>query len=124
MRPHCNRGTGGSTARRRRNLDTKLLEALDLPGLGVRRHVDGGLEAERARSDPDTQAEIARAANGDGVFREEGPGFRGGQLADVFAIGEEPAVPGKSFGKQEDLVDAAAGLDRASDREVAVCLDV
>lgn len=105
------------------DVHAQLAQPLDLPGLGIEGHVNGGPEAEGTRGNAHTEPKISGATNRDHVAREERSRLGSGQLGDVVPVREQPVPPREVFGEHEDLVDPAACLDRARDRQGIVGLD-
>ncbi len=94
-----------------------------LPLAGVGGHVHRGLEAQARTDDADRQAEIAGRADSDLVAREEGAHRVAGEAGVVVIQRQQAGRQRQVFGVLEHLVDAAARLDRAGDRQVAVALE-
>ncbi len=94
-----------------------------LPLPRVRRHVDAGLEAELGAHDADRQPEVAGRADRDLVLAKELTRGVARQHLVAVARADQSGLQREVLGMLEHLVDAAARLDRARDRQFVVGLE-
>ena len=93
------------------------------PLFGVHAHVDDDLVAHRCRCNADGHTQIAGGTHLHGVFAEKFPHFGGGQLGVIVGLLQQTGLHGQIFGVLEHLIDAAAGLYRTGDGQMAVLLE-
>ena len=103
--------------------DAARAQAVLLPLPRVGRHVHRGLEAQLGAHDADRQAEIAGGADRDTVAPEERARRIAGERGVVVTFADQPGLQRQPLGVPQHLVDAAAGLDRAGDRQRVVGLE-
>ena len=105
------------------HLDSAAAQEVFFPLPRVRRHVDGDFEAEFCAHDADGEAEVAGGADSDGVAGEQLPERLGVQHGVIVRQVEHPALEGDVLRRFQHLIDAAAGLDGACHRQMAVHLE-
>ncbi len=84
---------------------------------------DDRVEAEHRGHDADGKAEVAGAADGDGVLREQFTRLACNEFERIATRCDQAVFDGQLLGVREHLVDAAARLDRAGDRQGVVGFD-
>ena len=94
-----------------------------LPLAGVGGHVHLDLEADGGAADADGQAQVAGGAHLHGVLVEECAHLVAAQLLVVVSHFQLASCNGQILGVFQHLIDAAAGLDRACHRQMAVHLE-
>ncbi|MPM45354.1 hypothetical protein SDC9_92041 [bioreactor metagenome] len=102
------------------DIDAMGAQQILLPLPGVCGHVHGHPEAELGRHDADRQPEVPGRSDSDGVVAEKLAGLGAVEGAIVGPGRQQSGFDSQRFCVGEHLVDAAAGLDRAADRQHAV----
>ncbi|MNE28768.1 hypothetical protein D3C80_1222240 [compost metagenome] len=105
------------------DFDAMGAQAILLPLAGVRRHVHRGLEAQARTDDANRQAEVAGRTHGNAVLAKEGPRLVAVEPGVVITRLQQSGRQGQVFSVLEHLIDAAAGLDRAGNRQQVVSLE-
>ena len=125
---HGIRIRGTSPLRHRTRVVIRVLDHLHamraqeilLPLLRVGRHVDAHMEPDCRTHNADGHTEISRRADLHRIAREEIPQI--GDLCIVILPGQEPRIHRQPFCMLQHLIDPAARLHRARNREMAVHL--